>query len=502
MIRGAAIAAIAAMLLATPAVAQDDTSRPALHFSPQRNWINDPNGLVYDDGEWHLFYQYNPHGDRWGHMSWGHAVSRDLHRWTELPVAIPEAEVAAFSGSAVIDRANTSGLGTQGRPPMVALFTGWNEATGRQAQYLAYSNDHGRHFTRFGTAPVLDIGSSEFRDPKIFWDAGRRRWAMVLVLATDNVVAIYSSPNLKHWTRRGSFGPAGARAQAWECPDLFPLPVAGQPGVVKWVLNVGLNEHAPGGGSGSQYFVGSFDGDRFVADPDWPRTPVFVDRGADFYANVSWNDAPDDRRIWLAWASDWRYARNVPTWPARGIMTLPRELGLVRTPAGYRLTQRPTAEFAALLPRTLTRTDISLTARPVPIAVPDGPVEIAVELDAASAEQVVLEIADSAGHRTLIGAIPRIGGTPGMGEAFLDRTRAAAHFHDAFPDRHTAPVPMPGGRVALTIVVDRSIVELFAAGGTQTITDRIFPVAGPLRWSAYTIGGAATIRSLTIRSAQ
>ncbi|RZK78645.1 MAG: glycoside hydrolase family 32 protein, partial [Methylobacterium sp.] len=326
----------------------DDPIRPALHFTPRSNWINDPNGLVFYEGEWHLFYQYNPYGDRWGHMNWGHAVSRDLLHWTELGVAIPETEVMAFSGSAAIDWNNTSGLGRNGRPPMVAIWTGWTEATGHQAQYLSYSNDNGRTFTRFGTGPVLDIGSTEFRDPKVFWDAARKRWVMATVLANQNKVALYTSPDLKRWTKASEFGPAGKRSREWECPDLFPLPVEG--GGTKWVMIVNISADGPAGGSAGQYFVGDFDGTRFTIDPSFGAEPQWLDRGADFYAGVTWNDTPAGRRVLIAWANDWRYARNIPTFPDRGAMSLPRELGLRRTPAGYRLVHAPAAELAQALP--------------------------------------------------------------------------------------------------------------------------------------------------------
>lgn len=490
------VGALAALLLAGAAApAGDDPIRPALHFTPQRNWINDPNGLVYYEGEWHLFFQYNPYGDRWGHMNWGHAVSRDLLHWTELPIAIPEAEVMAFSGSAAIDWNNTSGLGQAGRPPMVALYTGWTEATGHQAQYLAYSNDRGRTFRRYGAGPVLDIGSTEFRDPKLFWDTPRKRWAMVAVLANQNKIVLYTSPDLKKWTKRSEFGPAGKRSREWECPDLFEMPVAGEPGRTRWVMVVNISADGPAGGSAGQYFVGDFDGEKFTPDPSWGDQPVWMDRGADFYAGVSWNDAPAGRRTWIAWANDWRYARHIPTSPDRGAMSLPRDLTLRKTSVGYRIAQSPPPELARALPLRATFADLALAEKPVPLPVADGPVDVTLEIDAPAARQVVLQLTDPAGRVTLVGV------NPPVQEVFVDRTRSTPHFHDAFPDRHTAKVPMPGGRVRLRLVVDRSVIELFADNGLQTITDRFFPAPGRLHWSAYGVGGPATIRSLEVRSA-
>lgn len=489
--------ALAALLLATAAApAADDPIRPAIHFTPAANWINDPNGLVFYEGEWHLFYQYNPYGDRWGHMNWGHAVSRDLHHWTELGVAIPETEVMAFSGSAAIDWTNSTGLGKNGKPPMVAVWTGWTEATGHQAQYLSYSTDNGRTFTRVGTGPVLDIGSTEFRDPKIFWDAPRKRWVMAAVLANQNKVVLYTSPDLKKWSKASEFGPAGKRSREWECPDLFPLPVEG--GGTKWVMIVNISADGPAGGSAGQYFVGDFDGTRFTpdssfGDPSIGTDPQWLDRGADFYAGVTWNDAPAMRRVLIAWANDWRYARNIPTFPDRGAMSLPRELALRRTPAGYRLVHAPTAELAQALPERSRIENVALGATPTSLAIPDGPVDLTVEMDAARAHEAAFQITDPAGRVTLVGA------NPAVSELFLDRTRSSEHFHDAFPDRHTTKVPMPDGRVRFRLVVDRSVAELFADGGAATITDRFYPAPGRLRWSAWSNGGPATIRSVEVR---
>jgi len=275
----------ALLALAAPAAAQEPTYsepyRPQFHFTPAKNWMNDPNGLVYYQGEYHLFYQYNPFGDTWGHMSWGHAVSRDLVHWQHLPLAIPElGDEMAFSGSAVVDHANTSGLGTAANPPMVAVYTA--ARPGNQSQALAYSTDRGRTWQRHSGNPVLDIGSGEFRDPKVFWYEPERKWVMAVVMAVERKVRLYSSPDLKSWTLMSDFGPANAVGGVWECPDLFPLPLDGDPAKTKWVLVVNLNPGAIAGGSGGQYFVGDFDGTRFTADDAGPYTPPAGDVYADF----------------------------------------------------------------------------------------------------------------------------------------------------------------------------------------------------------------------------
>src|SRR4051812_48499896 len=256
-------AAPAAAVAQTPAYGEP--YRPQFHFTPAQNWMNDPNGMVYYEGEYHLFFQYNPFGDTWGHMSWGHAVSTDLVHWRQLPVAIPElGDEMVFSGSAVVDYGNTSGLGTVANPAMVAIYTA--AKPGNQSQALAYSTDKGRTWTRYAGNPVLDIGSGEFRDPKVFWYAPENKWVMAVVMSVERKVRLYSSKNLKSWTLMSDFGPANAVGGVWECPDLFPLAVDGDPAKTKWVLVVNLNPGGIAGGSGAQYFVGDFDGKRFTAD--------------------------------------------------------------------------------------------------------------------------------------------------------------------------------------------------------------------------------------------
>lgn len=285
---------LAGALLAEPALPAaplyTEPWRPQFHFTPERNWMNDPNGMVVYDGEYHLFYQYNPFGDRWGHMSWGHAVSRDLVRWEHLPLALAEENgVMIFSGSAVVDWRNTSGFGTATQPPLVAIYTGHHTSRPLQDQQIAYSTDRGRTWTRYAGNPVLDLGLADFRDPKVFWHEPTARWIMVVALPVDRKVSFYASPNLKQWTHLSDFGPAGSVAGIWECPDLFPLPVENSRARdrSRHVLIVNVGSGAPAGGSGCQYFVGTFDGTRFLLDPDSlpPHQPAVAPEGrllADF----------------------------------------------------------------------------------------------------------------------------------------------------------------------------------------------------------------------------
>jgi sucrose-6-phosphate hydrolase SacC (GH32 family) len=261
--------------------------RPQFHFTPERNWMNDPNGMVFYQGEYHLFYQYNPFGDKWGHMSWGHAVSPDLVHWQHLPLALAEeGGVMIFSGSAVVDWKNSSGFGQDGKPPLVAIYTGYHTTNHLQSQYIAYSNDRGRTWTKYAGNPVINRNSTDFRDPKVQWYAPAKSWVMTVSLSAEHKVCFYGSDNLKDWKLLSQFGPAGATAGVWECPDLFELPIEGSH-EHRWVLAVNMNPGSIAGGSGGQYFIGQFDGTRFLPDPDsiLQPTPEFVPAGrvlADF----------------------------------------------------------------------------------------------------------------------------------------------------------------------------------------------------------------------------
>lgn len=487
------------LLAAVPALlaggAYDETYRPQIHFTPARHWMNDPNGLVYLDGEYHLFFQYNPFGDSWGHMSWGHAVSGDLVHWTELPVAIPEAgEVMAFSGSAVVDWHNTSGLGTGGRPPLVALYTGYREkANGAQAQYLAYSNDRGRTWSTYSQGPVLDLHVPDFRDPKVSWYAPGGCWLMTVSLAANRQIAFFRSPNLKDWTALGRFGPAGSTVGVWECPDLFPLPVEGSPGTSRWVLIVNVGDGAPAGGSGTQYFVGAFDGSVFSADTVDGAVPTrWLDHGRDFYAAVTWGDIPasDGRRLVLGWMNNWKYGKTIPTSPWRSAQSLVRVLTLARTNGGLVLRQTPAAEYAGL-------------RRGEPVSVREsldggGTVPFRDLRDQGGACEVT--VAFELGRATEAGLV--FGKGPGATRLRYDRAqgllsieRAAGDFADpGFPGIHSAPVPAPNGRLALHLYLDRSSLEVFADGGLVTLTDQFF-LKGADSLAAYAAGDGARVEA-------
>ncbi len=421
---------LALSLFAVALLAAAERYRPLVHFSPARNWTNDPCGIVSFDGEYHLFYQFNPFGDRWGHMSWGHAVSPDLVRWTELPVAIPEGDVMIFTGSSVVDWKNTSGFCAGVKPCLVAIYTGHQK--GRQTQHLAYSNDRGRTWTKYAGNPVLDENMADFRDPKVFWHAASGRWVMVVALPKEHAVRFYGSADLKRWTRLREFGPAGATGGVWECPDLYQLPVEG--GGAKWVLKIGLNPGHVAGGSGEQYFIGEFDGERFRNDNPASRT-LWLDYGRDCYCALKYDGGP-----MIAWMNNWQYAGSLPTAPWRGQMTLPRELALKRFPEGLRLMQRPVDAVRARRGEKLLR--------------PGGDAfDMTAEVRAGSAAEF--------GWKLMGGAV--VGYDVRAGRIYLERPNGA--FSEKFGGRAEAPAALENGVLRLRLVADRLSVEVFAQDG-------------------------------------
>ncbi len=351
--------------------------------------MNDPNGMVYLEGEYHLFFQYYPDSTVWGPRHWGHAVSRDLLHWEELPIALYRDSLGyIFSGSAVMDHENTSGLGEGGRAPLIAIFTHHDptgEAEGRndyQYQSLAYSNDRGRSWTKYPGNPVLpnSEGIRDFRDPKVRWDEAAGQWLMVL--AAQDRVKFYTFPNLLDWTFLSDFGEQfGGHGGVWECPDFFPLPLEIEDRS-KYVLLLSINPGAPNGGSGTQYFVGDFDGTEFTLDTGFERDVasekgVWLDYRRDDYAGVTFSDVPDSDgcRLFMGWMSNWNYGQAVPTETWRIAMTLPRALTLQRTPAGLRVFFQPVAELADLQQGSaaLAAGDTLLSGRfPAPASPPGG----------------------------------------------------------------------------------------------------------------------------------
>lgn len=322
-------------------VVNESDYRPAFHFTPPSNWMNDPNGLVYYQGEYHLFYQYNPHGNTWGPMNWGHAVSTDLYNWKDLSIALsPDVNGTIFSGSVVIDSANLAGFRTGNELPMVAIYT---NAGVRQTQSIAFSNDKGRNWIKYENNPVLSNPAiNDFRDPKVIWYSPEEKW--VMSLATGNKICFYSSKDFKSWKFESDFGLGlGAHGGVWECPDLFQLTVEGT-NTKKWVLLVSLNPGGPNGGSATQYFVGEFDGKTFTTED---TEIAWADYGTDNYAGVTYSNVPasDGRRIMIGWMSNWNYAGSVPTLTWRSTMTVPRVITLIENESKFKLRFNPAVEL-------------------------------------------------------------------------------------------------------------------------------------------------------------
>ncbi|CAH1001040.1 Levanase [Neolewinella maritima] len=468
----------------TPADTYDETYRPQVHYSPPTQWMNDPNGMVYFEGEYHLFYQYYPDSNVWGPMHWGHAVSPDLLEWENLPIALyPDSLGWIFSGSAVVDHDNTSGLGTDDQPPLVAIFTYHNdplEKAGRddfQYQGIAYSTDRGRTWTKYAGNPVVpnEEPIRDFRDPKVIWDAEREQWLMVF--AAQDHVMFWRSDNLIDWEHLSDFGKTyGAHGGVWECPDIFPLQVEGSD-ETKWVLLLSINPGGPNGGSATQYFVGDFDGTDFTLDPDFATevsdsAAVWLDYGRDNYAGVTWSDVPkeDGRRIFIGWMSNWDYARDVPTTVWRSAMTVPRTLSLQQTAEGYRLFSNPIAELTQL--------------RGAPEMFHGEP---SLELTTASgAHELELVYALDESVTTPFGVALRnaegdaleIGYDPERKAFYSDRRGAGANdFADSFaPDRTWAPRLSSSDTLRMHLIFDRASVELFADGGSTVVTEIFFPI--------------------------
>ena len=475
--------------------------RPQVHFSPEINWMNDPNGLVFHNDEYHLFYQYNPSGNSWGHMSWGHAVSRDLTHWQHLPLAIPEEDgVMAFSGCCVVDHHNTSGFGIGGRPPMVAVYTGHGH--GKQVQNLAYSIDNGRTWTKYKNNPVIDVGSPDFRDPKVFWHEPTNRWVMVVSLAVEKILVFYASDDLKHWQELSRFGPAGAKKKPnWECPDLFPLSVEGTDGEKLWVLEVDMGSGSVAGGSGGEYFVGQFDGTRFTAiqDAQW------VDFGRDFYAPVSWSDIPqsDGRRIWIGWFNNWETCL-VPTSPWRSCMSVPRALSLRKMPstetgaaARYTLVQRPVEEFDKLRTKEISLDTSGAAWPPVAITKSGDLSDMQFILEAT----LIPGTARSCGFRirTAEDEFTEVGFDRDHTAVYVDRRNSGnVDFHKAFAGRHEAPTRLIDGSVTLQLILDRSSIEVFINDGEAVISDRIFPTDKQAIVEVFAGDGSAKILNATL----
>jgi len=454
--------------------------RPVIHFAPPFGWLNDPNGLVYKDGEFHLFYQYHPQSSVWGPMHWGHAVSQDLLCWTHQPIALsPDEQGMCFSGTATVDTDDKSGL-FNGESGLLAYYTIAAEppapgADPSQAQGLAYSSDNGRSWTKYPGNPVLDEPEiSDFRDPKVFWYQPGKYWVMVVTLGQK--VGIYRSDDAKNWQRMSEFGEGhGAHDErAWECPDLFEINVEGSE-ESRWILIVGVQREAYTPGSGTQYFIGHFDGERFVNDNS-QDTVLWLDYGRDFYATQTWADLPasDGRRLAISWMSCWPYANQVPTHSWRSAMSAPRELFLKETPDGLRLHHAFVRELK--LAQRNSKRLASLPVRFAPQLVLNSRwqgacrLSLALELEDGASVRLTpftdawFELTCKDGRLTVISA--------------RDGTIGVPEFDEHYP--HQFDIALGGNRLlTLDLLLDRSSTELLIDNGRYAITNLVFPATGP-----------------------
>lgn len=478
----------------------EEKFRPQYHFTPEANWMNDPNGMVYYEGEYHLFYQYHPGGTTWGPMHWGHAISSDMIHWQHLPVALKPDEIGfIFSGSAVVDWNDSTGL-FAGGSGLVAIFTHHNtdpvtDAV-QQCQSIAYSLDKGRTWIKYAGNPVLEEADIiDFRDPKVIWHEDTKRW--VMVLAAGDHARFYSSANLIDWTFTSEFGlQEGSHDGVWECPDLFELPVEGESDQKRWVLIISIGDHPEHPeGSRTQYFVGSFDGSTFTNDHS-SDTVLWVDYGRDNYAGVTWSDIPkeDGRRILLGWMSNWKYANFTPTETWRSAMTIPRVLSLKGDRGGIRLIQRPVIELESLREEKLQWENKQLTpAQPMTVKLSGEQLEIRVKINAGDAKQLGLKLKGLNGEQTIIGY------DAGAAAVYVDRLSSGnVAFHSAFACRHEAALQLDSEFLFLHLFVDRSSVEVFANDGVVAITDQIFPESRLAELELFAEDGQAQVISLEL----
>jgi fructan beta-fructosidase len=472
--------------------------RPQFHFSPEYGWMNDPNGMVFYNGEYHLFYQYYPDSTVWGPMHWGHAVSKDLIRWEHLAVALyPDSLGFIFSGSAVADKDNTSGLGTKSVPPLVAIFTYHNPEyerkgnTNFQNQGIAFSINNGRTWTKYSGNPVLgNPGIRDFRDPKVIWHEGTRRW--IMILAVHDRIRIYSASDLIHWTFESEFGyGTGAHGGVWECPDLFPLKYEVN-GIVKWVMLVSINPGGPNGGSATQYFTGDFDGHRFVPDS---ANEKWIDWGTDNYAGVTWSGIPDTdgRRLFIGWMSNWKYATVVPTEIWRSAMTIPRELSLKNENGNFLIISKPVSELENL--RKESKSIVSQSGiysgdqliQTDSIKLDQSELIFEFNLEETHTDSLEIILENNHGEKFITGY------SFFTSQFYIDRTNSGdSDFSEGFSRISTAPYTA-GKKMKIHLFLDASSAELFIDDGKLVMTSLCFPSEDFIRLKLSSKGGSTRL---------
>ncbi|MCD8042894.1 MAG: GH32 C-terminal domain-containing protein [Tannerellaceae bacterium] len=464
--------------------------RPVYHHSPEYGWMNDPNGMVYLDGEYHLFYQWNPYGSKWGNMHWGHAVSKDLVHWEHQGMAIrPDELGTVFSGNSIIDVHNVAGFGHNA---MIAFYTSAGE---NQTQSIAYSTDKGRTFHKYEKNPVVSADIPDFRDPNVFYHEPTEKW--IMVIAAGQEVQLFSSKNLLDWEYESSFGEGyGNHGGVWECPDLLELPVEGEPGKTKWVLILNINPGGIFGGSAAQYFTGSFDGSSFTCESK-PETVKWMDWGKDHYATVTWSNAPDNRKIAIAWMSNWQYANDVPTQQFRSANSVPRELKVYRANNETYMINEPVEELKKLRKNeqtysaTIADRNKSFHIDSI-IEDNDGVFELEIEFRNISADVFGLTLFNEKGehvdiHYNLSGK-----------RFYMDRTKSGlVEVSTDFPAVTYAPIEK-AETYKLRIFVDKCSIECFDGDGKFVMTNLVFPEEPYNRLNFYSKGGQFDVEPVKI----
>jgi len=445
--------------------------RPQVHFSPKEKWMNDPNGMFFYKGVYHLFFQYYPDSTIWGPMHWGHAVSKDLMHWQQQPVALyPDSLGYIFSGSAVVDYNNTSGFAKNGETPIIAIFTSHNPKAVKKEETenesISYSLDEGNTWIKYDGNPVLkNPGIKDFRDPKVMWYEAGRKW--IMTLAMHDRVVFYSSPDLKNWKKESEFGQdAGAHGGVWECPDLFPMDDNGK---IVWVLIANINPGGPNKGSATQYFTGNFDGNKFTP---YNTETKWIDYGPDDYAGITWSNT-GKRRIFIGWMSNWMYANQVPTIKWRNAMTVPRELHIAHISKEIFVRSMPVKELSTCESKTISINNVSIR-HTFDLAEKTDAIKIpcVINVNVSDDKNFSLIVSNSVDEKIIIGFDKK------LNQYYIDRTTSGKiDFHNEFATKHIAPRLTTKQEIKLSVILDESSAELFADDGLTVMTEIFFPTA-------------------------
>ncbi len=467
--------------------------RPLIHFTPPENWTNDPNGLVYYGGKYHLFYQYNPYGTVWDHMSWGHAVSSDLYDWKNLPVALPEYDsTMIFSGSAVVDYGNKSRLCPTGsKDCMVSVYTA-NVGSSLQDQCLAFSADSGQTWTRYRKNPVLDLGKKDFRDPNLFRYGNT--WHLAVSLPLEHKILFYKTTNFVSWIKTGEFGNMGDTSKIWECPDMVKVPMEGSDSSY-WVLFISSGSPYGSNFTGMQYFIGNFNGHTF-APIDSLVYPRWVDYGKDFYAALTYNNIKKGDPVMIGWVNNWNYANKIPTREWRGMMSCPRLLDLVSIGDQIYLAQKPLKLPEHFLDEnTFETNNLLLDNKESDLdSLHEASAIIEVEVINQDAKKFGIKVFKSENYATVVGV------NADENKYYIDRKNSGyVDFSKDFPSVESAPVKIRENEIRFDIIIDHSVIEFFGDNGATVMTEQVFPLDEDDQISLFAEGGKVLFKRVRVR---